>query len=211
MMKKTIRRKKTKEIRTQQNIKLRSEIYEKALDLFLAKGYDATSLAMIAKRLGMSKANLYYYFPTKEGLLYQIHLDDLQRRFIPIIDEAEKLTDPKDRLVFFLREFTLMCASSPASKVLIHEIRSLKSSHQNEIMAIWRRGYKVIYKCIKGLQQSGRAHKLRPSFLSFFGTGMIFWIVYWFDYKRQSTAKELSDTMIQIFLNGLLISKSGES
>jgi AcrR family transcriptional regulator len=159
----------------------------------------------------MSKANLYYYFPTKEGLMYQIHLDDLQRRFIPIIEEAEKIPDPKDRLLFFLRKFTLMCTSSPASRVLIHEIRSLKRSHQDEITAIWRRGYNVIYKCINELQRSGRARKFRPSFVSFLGTGMIFWIVYWFDYKRQSTAKELSDTLIQIFLNGLLISKSEES
>lgn len=38
------------------------EIYQKALDLFIKKGYDATPMSMIAKVLGMSKANLYYYF-----------------------------------------------------------------------------------------------------------------------------------------------------
>jgi AcrR family transcriptional regulator len=72
-------------------------------------------MSMIAKVSGMSKANLYYYFSSKEDLLYQIHLDDLKRRFIPIIEEAERLRDPEDRIVLFLRKFTLMCTSSPAS------------------------------------------------------------------------------------------------
>jgi TetR/AcrR family transcriptional regulator len=204
-MKKKLQRTLKKRVKTQTSVDRQSEIYRKALDLFLSKGYDATSLAMIAKRLGISKANLYYYCPSKEGLLYQIHLDDLQRRFIPIIEEAEKLSDPKDRLVLFLRKFTLMCTSSPASRVLIHEIHSLKRSHFNKITAIWRRAYKLIHEAIKELQQSGKAHEFRESFLTFLGAGMVFWIVYWFDYRRQSNAEELSDTLIQIFLRGLLV------
>jgi AcrR family transcriptional regulator len=101
--------KKQKSKKRQKNIKAnnrtdqRTENYSKALDLFVEKGYDATSSAMISKRLGISKANLYYYFPSKEGLLYQIHPDYMQKRFIPIIEGAEKLSDPKDRLILFLR------------------------------------------------------------------------------------------------------------
>jgi AcrR family transcriptional regulator len=204
-MKKKTQKRIKKRIKTDNRIDRRSEIYSKALDLFLTKGYDATSLAMIAKRLHMSKANLYYYFPTKEGLLYQIHLDDLQRRFIPIVEEAEKISDPKDRLVLFLRKFTLVCTASPASRLLIHEIRCLKRSHYNEITAIWRRAYELIRKAIKELQQSGKARKFRESFLTFLGAGMVFWIVYWFDYKRQSSAEELADTLTKTFLHGLLV------
>jgi AcrR family transcriptional regulator len=62
----------------------KAEIYRKALDLFVGKGYDGTSMSMIAKILGMSKANLYYYCFDKEDLLYRIHLHDLQDKFIPI-------------------------------------------------------------------------------------------------------------------------------
>jgi AcrR family transcriptional regulator len=184
----------------------KSEICQKALDLFIKKGYDATPMSMIAKVLGMSKANLYYYFSSKEDLLYQIHLDDLKRRFIPIIEEAERLRDPEDRVVLFLRKFTLMCTSSPASRVLVHEIRSLNEVHYYEITSIWRRAYKVVCGAIKELQDSGRARKLRESFLTFLGTGMVFWIVYWFDYSRQANAEELAETLVEVFLNGLLYS-----
>ena len=184
-----------------------SEIYQKALDLFVKNGYDATPMSMIAKVLGMSQANLYYYCSSKETLLYQIHLDDLQRRFIPIVEEAEKISDPKERLILFLRKFTLNCTSSPASRLLVHEVHSLKGNHQNEILSIWRRGYKLVREAIKELQQAGEARKYRESFLTFLGTGMIFWIVYWFDYSRQSNAEELAETLVQTFLNGLLVSE----
>jgi AcrR family transcriptional regulator len=43
----------------------KSEIYRKALDLFIKKGFDATPMSAIARVLGMSKANLYYYCPDK--------------------------------------------------------------------------------------------------------------------------------------------------
>lgn len=193
-----------KETGKSRNFDRHSEIYKKALDLFVKKGYDATPMSMIAKVLGMSKANLYYYCSSKENLLYRIHLDDLQKRFIPILDEAEKLSDPKERLILFLRKFTLMCTSSPASRVLVHEIHSLEKDHQNEIMSIWRRAYKLIRLAIKELQQSGRARKGREPFLAFLGAGMVFWIVYWFDYSRQGNAEELAETVVQTFLNGLL-------
>jgi len=168
-------------------------------------------MSMIARALRMSKANLYYYCSSKENLLYQIHLDDLQRRFIPILDEAEKLPDPKDRIAFFLQKFTLMCTSSPASRVFVHEIRSLKKDHQNEIKSIWRRGYELVRGAIVELQQSGKARKFRESFLSFLGTGMVFWIVYWWDYDRQANAQELSDSLVQIFLKGLLYSANEQN
>lgn len=207
MMKKKNQGSMSKPTKPYNNIDRKSQIYRKAMDLFIVKGYEATSLAMIAKSLGMSKANLYYYCPSKESLLYEIHLNDLQGRFIPIIEEAEKISDPKDRLVFFLRKFALVCTSSPASRVLIHEIHCLKRNHYHEITAIWRRAYMLIRGAIKELQQSGKAHKYRESFLTFLGAGMVFWIVYWFDYNRQSNAKELADTLIKIFLHGLLINE----
>jgi AcrR family transcriptional regulator len=140
--------------RTQGSDRL-SEIYQKALDLFLTNGYDSTSTSMIAKASGVSQGNLFHYCHSKEILLYQIHLGDLQKRFIPILDEAEPLPDPKDRIVCFLQNFTLMCTSSPASRMLFHEIHSLDKNHQNENLSIWRRGHDLVRGAIEEFQMAG--------------------------------------------------------
>jgi len=183
----------------------KSEIYSKALDLFIQKGYRGTSISMISKTLGMSKANLYNYCYSKEDLFYQVHLDYLNKHVIPIILEAEQRPDPKDRIVFFLRQLTLLNATDKACSVLVPDIANLNKSHHSEITSIWRRAYSVVCNSIKELQQSGKATKFRESFQAFLGFGMANWTAFWFDYSRQLNAEELAETVVQTFLNGLLL------
>ncbi len=187
-----------------ENLARRSEIYCKALDLFIQKGYSGTSVSMIAKSLGMSKANLYHYCSSKEDLFFKIHLDYLEKHIIPLIREAEALGDPRDRIAFVLRKLTFVNAMDKASRVLIPDIINLNRGHHTEIICIWRRAYDVVCNSIKELQQSGRAVKSRESFQTLLGFGMAFWTVFWFDYSRQANAEELAETLIQTFLNGLL-------
>lgn len=49
----------------------RQRILDVALDLFEHQGYAGTSLRDIADRLGLTKAAVYYHFPSKEDLLDQ--------------------------------------------------------------------------------------------------------------------------------------------
>lgn len=182
----------------------RSKVYSKALDLFIQKGYSGASISMIAKALGMSKANLYHYCSSKEDLFFKIHLDYLEKRIIPLIKEAEAVADPKDRIAFVLRRLTLVNATDKASRVLIPDIINLNKSHHHEIISIWRRVYDLVCGAIKELQQSGRAVKSRESFQTLLGFGMVNWTAFWFDYGRQVNAEELAETVVHTFLNGLL-------
>ncbi|WP_433083670.1 TetR/AcrR family transcriptional regulator [Dactylosporangium sp. CA-052675] len=47
----------------------RAHIQRVALDLFIEEGYDKTSLREIAEKLGVTKAALYYHFPTKDDIV----------------------------------------------------------------------------------------------------------------------------------------------
>jgi AcrR family transcriptional regulator len=52
----------------------RERILNVALDLFIEKGFDKTSLREIAEQLGVTKAALYYHFASKEDILMALHL-----------------------------------------------------------------------------------------------------------------------------------------
>lgn len=52
----------------------RERILDAALDLFVEKGYEKTSLREIAERLGFTKAALYYHFSSKQDILMALHL-----------------------------------------------------------------------------------------------------------------------------------------
>jgi AcrR family transcriptional regulator len=50
----------------------REEIRAVATELFAQNGYEQTSLRQIAERLGITKAALYYHFPSKDDLLAEL-------------------------------------------------------------------------------------------------------------------------------------------
>lgn len=51
---------------------MREEILDVALDLFVRKGYDRTSVREIARLTGLSQAGLTHYFSTKEELFTEV-------------------------------------------------------------------------------------------------------------------------------------------
>jgi AcrR family transcriptional regulator len=52
----------------------RERILDAALDLFIAQGFDGTSLRQIAEALGVTKAALYYHFESKDDILMALHM-----------------------------------------------------------------------------------------------------------------------------------------
>jgi AcrR family transcriptional regulator len=53
----------------------RERIQTLALELFIDQGYEGTSLREIAQRVGVTKAALYYHFPTKASILASVVAD----------------------------------------------------------------------------------------------------------------------------------------
>jgi AcrR family transcriptional regulator len=182
----------------------REEIYETALRLFIEAGYDNTPISRIAKALGLTKAGLYHYFSSKEELLFLIHDYYLKKDFIPIIDAAEQLSDPQKRIAYFLKDYTKLLASDPSARVLIHEVKRLKPKHYRRITQVWRRAFNLVREGILDLQKSGRSEGINHTFATFAAIGMCSWTFYWFDYARQESIEELSDTLVHIFFKGLL-------
>jgi AcrR family transcriptional regulator len=77
----------------------RSRIQSAALELFIQQGFSATSLQQVADRVGVTKAALYYHFPSKSDLARSIFIpwkEDLDR----FLDEAEADPDrPRRQLI----------------------------------------------------------------------------------------------------------------
>lgn len=72
----------------------RERIVDVALELFIAQGYDKTSLRDIADRLGVTKAALYYHFERKEDIFLELHLR-LHALGREILEQFEGLDGPQ--------------------------------------------------------------------------------------------------------------------
>ena len=70
----------------------RSLIAQTALDLFQEHGYNATSLRMIADRMNVTKAALYYHYPAKEHLVIELTRPFLEG-LSALLDQTEVAQD----------------------------------------------------------------------------------------------------------------------
>lgn len=61
---------------TEKSTKTRERLQKKALALFQKRGVEATTMRDIAKAAGMSLGAAYYYFPSKEALVFAYYEDN---------------------------------------------------------------------------------------------------------------------------------------
>lgn len=76
----------------------RSRILTIAAQQFAAQGYAHASMAQVSEACGISKANIYHYYPSKTALLFDIlnsYLSELRDRVCGL---AEQGLSPDERL-----------------------------------------------------------------------------------------------------------------
>src|SRR5436189_5991752 len=104
-----------------------AKILEHATSIFCEKGYEGASMRDLSRATGMSLAGLYYYFESKEKLLYLIQ----KHTFTTIIEQLRnRLREEQDSgarvRIFILNHLEYFLANQKAMKVLSHEDDVLK-------------------------------------------------------------------------------------
>jgi AcrR family transcriptional regulator len=82
----------------------RDAIRDVALELFSQHGYDKTSLREIADRLGMTKAALYYHYPSKQALLLAM-IEPMIAEWRTVADTALTLPHSRENVREVLRDW----------------------------------------------------------------------------------------------------------
>lgn len=179
------------------------EILSHAAEVFCDKGYEGASMRDLSRATGMSLAGLYYYFESKERLLYLIQKHTFTTVLEKLKQRLEGISDPEQRIrIFILNHLEYFLANQPGMKVLSHEDEALKNGLSSEIAAIKREYYRI---CMGLLDDLKRANDLsfnsRAATMSLFG--MINWIYTWYNRRVDGSADELARSMGDLFINGI--------
>jgi AcrR family transcriptional regulator len=89
----------------------REEILEAARRVLLRSGIAATTLAAVAREVGVSKTALYYYFPSKDALLFELVFGTLQSQALAVHAAVAKAGNGADALGAIVRESVHVFAS----------------------------------------------------------------------------------------------------
>lgn len=97
-------------------------ILEAAEVEFVKHGYKGTSMQAISDAAGLPKANVHYYFQSKEKLYHAV-LKDILQRWSDILDDMNKDGDPSETLEHYIRAKVDLSVNYPnASKIFATEI-----------------------------------------------------------------------------------------
>src|SRR2546423_15385364 len=181
-----------------------AELLEHATEVFCRKGYEGASMRDLSRESGMSLAGLYYYFESKERLLYLIQ----KHTFTTIVQRLKErltgVTDAEERIrIFILNHLEYFLANQQAMKVLSHEAEALKNGFASELASIKREYYRI---CLGLLDELKRERELqfstRIAVLSLFG--MMNWIYTWHNPRVDADAAAIAREMGDIFLHGVM-------
>ncbi|MGH7797696.1 MAG: TetR/AcrR family transcriptional regulator, partial [Candidatus Binatia bacterium] len=107
-------------------------ILKASAKIFAEKGFHHTSVRDIARATKMSLSGLYYYFTTKEELLYLIQ----ERCFVTLLQRWEQAADAQSDVRARVRTFaenhlSFFLHNMPEMKVMAHEDESLTGEFQD--------------------------------------------------------------------------------
>ncbi|HQR04258.1 MAG: TetR/AcrR family transcriptional regulator [Proteobacteria bacterium] len=133
-----------------------SEIMTMALDVFAERGYEATSMAEIAARIGVVEGTLYKYFESKRELLIKV----LENWYAALIDAFRRdlagLSGARARLRYLvwrhlrvLHEDRLLCL------LLFQEVRAERDYYQSGLHQMNRRYSQLLMDVMQEGMDSG--------------------------------------------------------
>src|ERR1700730_18466116 len=169
-----------------------AKILVHATDVFYENGYAAASMRDLSRASGVSLSGLYYYFESKEKLLYLIQRETFTTIVARLRERLENVHDPAERIrMFILNHLEYFLTNQKAMKVLSHEDEVLKNDFASEIAAIKREYYRICMELLDNYKrENGLEFSSRTAVLSLFG--MMNWIYTWYNPRVDADAKELA-------------------
>lgn len=181
------------------------EILAYATEVFCEKGFAAASIRDISRASGTSLAGLYYYFESKDQLLFLIQKQAFSTLMSRLEERLAKARGAEEAIRAFIENhLEHFVGDRKQAQVLSHESETLRGPFQSEITSLKKRYYKQCLRIVEQLKSARRLDGLnsRLAVLSLFG--MMNWIHTWYNPTVDGNWGDIADQMSSIFLNGAL-------
>ena len=180
------------------------EILRSASAAFAKNGFSGATMEDIAEKVNMAKGNLYYYFPSKQDLLFFIQDQSLGR----LIEQAEKVSRSDIPATEQLR--ALITAHV---KTILEEIygstahtdfRSLPATQLKKVIRKRDRYEKAYRQVIELGISNGTFRKCNVKTTTWAILGALNWTVQWFSPDGSISVDELGNEYADLFIQSLV-------
>jgi AcrR family transcriptional regulator len=171
------------------------QIVDAAAEVFFRKGYAAANVEDVADIVGMLKGSLYYYFDSKEDLLYRI-IKSIHRTAGQTLAQCDTVEgSPLERLDYFVRLHVRQLTINLAyTRVFYTEFAHLSGDRYAEIVAERRTYEAYLHRLIVAGQEERQFCRTRDAHLSTMAILTLLNSVHlWFRPTGPTTVVALSD------------------
>lgn len=187
----------------------RDLIISRAADAFGRHGFHATTLDDIAGQLGVTKASLYYYFSSKEDLLYAV-LKMAMREHIDRVDRGLAThggaSAAKKIEVAIIEHMRLLASEYEGAFLLQQEYELNNDDHRAEILALRDEYQRRFVDIIREGVQSHCFRVRDERIVALMILGSINWFLRWYRSDGRFTVDEIARVFVDMILHGLLAS-----
>lgn len=193
----------------------RQEILGAAAELLATHGYHGMSMRELSRATGMSLANLYNYFGSKEDLVFALQT----RAFETLIATSEQalagLADADARLyAFILNHVRYITAHRDVTRVLVEEAGELPAKRRRAVRELKEKYFAIGRGVVEAVNQAGcgvpgavpagplPADEVERSTYNIFG--MLNWIYGWYDPGRHGEPADVARSIYRLVLCGLV-------
>ena len=182
----------------------REAILQTAAVFFAEHGYDRASMGKLAEACGVSKALIYHYYPSKDGLLFDI-IDTHLTALVEVETAAGQPGSASSRLRALIRSILIAYRDSDAEhKVQLDALSSLPEENQIHLRALQRRLVTCMSESIRSLEPerfSSRPELVKPVTMSVFG--MLNWFYLWYKPGGPINRDAYADIVADMVIGGL--------
>jgi len=181
----------------------RLEILRRAAQVFRAKGFHGAGMREIAEGLGVAPGALYYYFPSKNDLLYgcqTIALDRLIEGARAIAREEAPAAERLRRLIGHHLDVILDVLGGSAAHL---EFAALPREQRQEIGKRRDAYERVLRRVIRDGAKDGTLRPVDEKTTALALLGALNWTVVWWRPEGRQTPEALGATYADLILHGL--------
>ncbi|HLB12653.1 MAG TPA: TetR/AcrR family transcriptional regulator [Dehalococcoidia bacterium] len=163
-----------------QELSRRREILQAAIEAFSRHGYHGASMEDIARVVGVRKAALYYYFPSKQELLFAI-LDEFTGAMIEGLEKIHASpSGPVEKLRQAFHYHIEALAKRTDEFTVLTETGRLKGRWRKQVIARRDRYEGVIRKMIQDGVDSGELRVVDAKYAALSFLGVVNWMYQWY-------------------------------
>ena len=182
----------------------KAQILKIASYIFYRDGYEKGSLNAVARKVGISKAAIYYHFKNKEEILYNIIIDDIDRLIFDLGEISKRKDDPIKELKEMIDVQVSYMSQKINAKIVFEDGNFLGKNYQK----ILRKRQKEIVEIYKNkLKEIASVRKLKDiniTVAKFSVLGIINWLYQWYNPKGKMSMEKIKENIIKIIFYGTI-------